>query len=82
MLDCVHHWLLPTPEGPKADARCKLCSAQREFENYIDEIADFRTTNSHRHIPKAQRVKCEMCKKLTTKNNARKHRETCRRKVG
>lgn len=29
---CVHHWLLPPPNGPTIPAACRKCGAQRLFE--------------------------------------------------
>ena len=31
---CRHHWVIDTPSGPKSQGRCKLCGAEREFQNY------------------------------------------------
>ena len=30
---CIHHWRLPTPDGPVAHARCGLCGAERAMPN-------------------------------------------------
>lgn len=34
VVTCVHHWLIDPPEGPTSPARCQLCGAVREFQNY------------------------------------------------
>ena len=79
-MTCAHHWILPTPEGPTIDGECRLCGARKTFRSYADELADFRTTATGRHIPKSQRERCPRCSKPITKEYIRKHRQHCGRK--
>ena len=30
---CRHHWLIPMPQGPYSEGRCKLCGAVHTFRN-------------------------------------------------
>ena len=32
--ECVHHWVIEPPEGPVSKGVCKICGAEREFDNY------------------------------------------------
>ena len=32
--DCVHHWLIDTPNGPVSDGLCIKCGEEREFANW------------------------------------------------
>jgi hypothetical protein len=36
-MDCVHHWVLETPNGPLAKGRCKRCRRVSEFPNSTPE---------------------------------------------
>lgn len=31
---CTHHWLIDDPIGQMSHARCKICGAEGDFENY------------------------------------------------
>jgi len=31
--ECVHYWLIDTPEGPTSTGKCKYCGMEREFNN-------------------------------------------------
>ncbi len=33
--ECIHHWIIDSPEGPKSYSRCKLCGAVAEFYNTL-----------------------------------------------
>lgn len=37
--DCVHHWIIETPNGPTSEGICKGCSASRLFPNAIEETS-------------------------------------------
>ena len=41
-----HHWILPTPDGPMADGRCKKCGSEKAFPNAAPEFADFGETRT------------------------------------
>ncbi len=30
---CRHHWIIETPHGPTSHGVCRLCGAERDFEN-------------------------------------------------
>jgi hypothetical protein len=34
---CHHYWILEIPAGPASKGVCKLCGAQKEFRNYIQD---------------------------------------------
>lgn len=36
---CTHHWLIETAVGVTSRGVCKLCGAEKEFSNVIDESA-------------------------------------------
>ncbi len=31
---CRHYWIVESPNGPASRGVCKLCNAEKEFENY------------------------------------------------
>ncbi|MDY6893123.1 MAG: hypothetical protein SVO26_05340 [Chloroflexota bacterium] len=33
--DCVHHWIIESPEGPTSKGVCKYCGEERVFQNYV-----------------------------------------------
>lgn len=33
---CQHHWLIESPDGPVSMGVCRLCGAEREFQNYTE----------------------------------------------
>jgi hypothetical protein len=35
---CRHHWVIDAPTGPKSQGRCRLCGAEREFQNYAGDF--------------------------------------------
>lgn len=35
-LQCRHHWLIESPQGPACRGVCKLCGAERQFESSSD----------------------------------------------
>ena len=32
---CVHHWLIEPPTGMTSNGVCKLCGAQKTFDNFV-----------------------------------------------
>ncbi|MBL7119581.1 MAG: hypothetical protein ISS53_02715 [Dehalococcoidia bacterium] len=34
---CEHHWIIESAEGSVSKGVCKLCSAQKEFNNYFPD---------------------------------------------
>ena len=35
---CRHHWVIETPKGPTSKGVCKLCGAEKEFQNFMPEL--------------------------------------------
>jgi hypothetical protein len=35
---CVHHWVIEPPAGASSLGVCKVCGAQREFQNYVGDF--------------------------------------------
>jgi len=36
LLECPHHWVIDTPQGPVSHGLCKRCGEEREFQNYLE----------------------------------------------
>ncbi len=36
-LECNHHWLIASPNGPTSQGRCKLCGQHANFNNSFAE---------------------------------------------
>ena len=34
--ECRHHWVIESPDGPMSKGACRLCGAEREFRNYLE----------------------------------------------
>jgi hypothetical protein len=35
---CVHHWIIEPPAGASSMGICKVCGAEREFQNYAGDF--------------------------------------------
>jgi hypothetical protein len=35
---CCHHWIIETPAGPTSKGVCKLCGAEKEFDNFPENV--------------------------------------------
>ena len=46
--ECVHYWIIETPEGPTSIGRCKYCGMVKEFSNTWTD-----TFNEHQVVDKA-----------------------------
>ena len=33
---CSHQWMIDSPNGPQSRGECRLCGAERYFQNYIE----------------------------------------------
>ena len=33
LIECKHHWLIDSPNGPTSQGTCKLCGQRNEFKN-------------------------------------------------
>ena len=36
LVDCMHHWVIATPDGPVSKGTCRVCGEEREFSNSVD----------------------------------------------
>jgi hypothetical protein len=36
--ECVHYWLIESPEGPTSRGVCKFCGAEKEFNNKVPRL--------------------------------------------
>jgi len=34
---CRHHWVIETANGPTSHGRCKICGAERDFFNTVED---------------------------------------------
>ena len=46
--NCVHHWLIETPNGRESTGVCKRCGATKEFANSTDQVM-WEQTNTLRN---------------------------------
>ena len=43
--DCVHFWVIDTPQGPISMGRCKYCGMMKEFQNvWMDAFNEHQVT--------------------------------------
>lgn len=40
MVACIHHWVLPEPDGPTCVGVCKKCGARKTFSNSTPDALD------------------------------------------
>ena len=63
MTDCVHKWVIASPNGPTSKGICKTCKDTRDFPNSTEQAIAWVTAAKR----KAQREKLEKLKKLLIK---------------
>ena len=39
---CAHHWIIAPPDQPTSQGICKLCGAEKEFENFVFPERDWK----------------------------------------
>lgn len=82
---CVHHYRLPSPDGPLVTGTCKHCGASREFKASSDPMDDARWSLTPRGRVTAQprnvratygTYPCPDCgKAVKTKGGLKSHRK-------
>ena len=41
--ECIHHWMIDTPDGPMSYSKCKRCGAVAKFSNlWMSDFVDRR----------------------------------------
>lgn len=48
--DCVHHWVIESPNGPVSQGVCKLCGLGSQFRNSIQETGWDRESQSSKKM--------------------------------
>ena len=43
-VNCVHHWQIESPNGPKSEGVCKHCGAKKFFSN----VLEYKTWNTRK----------------------------------
>ena len=46
-LECKHHWIIDSPNGPISEGVCELCGVRQEFKNSIP-ISGWDRNGAHR----------------------------------
>jgi hypothetical protein len=46
---CCHHWHIQPADGPTSKGRCKLCGAEREFDNALCDV--YWADGTRRRVP-------------------------------
>ena len=52
VVQCSHHWVIESPNGPTSLGRCRTCGAEKEFKNSI-QITSWESEGSHLHRAQA-----------------------------
>jgi hypothetical protein len=39
-IECSHHWVIDSAEGPTSQGRCKLCGTERSFSNLYEDLRE------------------------------------------
>ena len=55
IIDCVHHWVIESPNGPVSQGVCKLCGLGSEFRNSIQETGWDRESQSSKKIKRVKK---------------------------
>ena len=53
--DCIHHWVIESPNGPVSQGVCKLCGLGSEFRNSIQETGWDRESQSSKKIKRVKK---------------------------
>ena len=49
--ECMHHWMIDSPNGPTSKGTCKLCGQESEFRNSA------QGTGWDRESPQSKRIR-------------------------
>jgi hypothetical protein len=52
-IDCVHHWLLETPDDEVVRGRCKRCGAEREYPASVEGLNRWGTLEEAAAVSKS-----------------------------
>ena len=39
VLECLHQWMIASPNGPSSKGTCLACGSEKDFPNYIEGSA-------------------------------------------
>ena len=53
MVECVHHWKFPPPQGAISLGVCSLCGATQVAANYIEDLTNRKYFK--KNLPKAKK---------------------------
>ena len=53
--ECIHHWVIESPNGPMSQGVCKLCGLGAEFRNSIQETGWDRESQSGKRIRRVKK---------------------------
>ena len=49
-VQCAHHWIIETPDGPISKGKCQLSGEEREFNNSADFRGAAWTSRTRRYL--------------------------------
>ena len=55
IIDCVHHWVIESPNGPLSQGVCKLCGLGAQFRNSIQETGWDRESQASKKMRRAKK---------------------------
>ena len=47
-VECNHHWLIDSPNGPMSSGKCKWCGEGRDFKNSV-QVNSWESDGNHLH---------------------------------
>jgi hypothetical protein len=53
--NCVHHWLIESPNGRESGGVCKRCGAKKAFANSTDQVMWEQTNTLRNDLNRAYR---------------------------
>jgi hypothetical protein len=53
--NCVHHWLIETPNGRESTGLCKRCGATKSFANSTEQVMWEQTNTLRNDLNRAHR---------------------------
>jgi len=53
--NCVHHWLIETPNGRESTGTCKRCGASKSFANSTEQVMWEQTNTLRNDLARSHR---------------------------
>ncbi len=64
--ECIHYWIIETPQGPTSQGKCQKCGSSKDFLNYYEPegpqpMTIYPTMHHLKHYPKSNESLGDIC---------------------